>query len=174
MAWINVSQFSMSRRAVEPEPVAVPDVVVPTYSLDGWTLESTCLRGRLPEETEGELATLLHYVRVGVRTPWTYERAAQVLEEIREQAQALAICERYFTLCGNSDSVRQTARPLERRRNRLREQLAPVQQVDSAAPSAAPVTQPESVEAEPVEAEQVELEPVEAELATEGEPAAAR
>ncbi len=110
----------------EPAPVAVPDVITPTYSLDGWTLESTRLGGRLPEETEGELATLLHYVRVGVRTPWTYERAAEVLEELREPAQALAICERYFRLCDTSSDSRGngSARTLERRRNRLREALA--------------------------------------------------
>jgi hypothetical protein len=68
-----------------------------------------------------ELTALLHCLSLNVSTPWTYERAAEMLEANGQLAQALAACEAWFAL---PEDVRQDHasqnRMLNRRQQRLR------------------------------------------------------
>jgi hypothetical protein len=118
--------FGVGRRAV-PGEEAVPgaDLVQPRRSLDGWTLEGTPFAGRFDPEELRELGTLLHGVHARMRTAWTYERAADLLERAGERPQALAVVDAWFAL---PDDVRKAApaasRSLGRRRQRLRGRLA--------------------------------------------------
>ena len=105
----------------EQQPVAVAPLVVPLASVDGWTLEGTALDGRIATADRRELTALLHCVSLRVRTPWTYERAAELLEANGQLGQALAATEAWFTL--PEDVWRSHAgqtRMLDRRRQRLR------------------------------------------------------
>lgn len=130
--------FGVGRRATHGrEPVPGPGLVQPRRSLDGWTLEGTALADRFDREELRELATLLHGVGAEMRTAWTYERAADLLERAGERPQALAVVEVWFAL---PDEVRRASpaatRSLGRRRQRLRSRLG-----TAPAPAAAIPTQ---------------------------------
>jgi hypothetical protein len=81
----------------EIEPAAIP---VPRFSIDGWTLAGTPLAAklstRLARPDLRELETLLHGVAVDVDTPYTYERAAVLLERSDEPGPALSVCEAWL------------------------------------------------------------------------------
>jgi hypothetical protein len=87
------------RRATPPdiEPAAIP---VPRFSIDGWTLAGTPLAPKLTSRLAGpdlrELETLLHGIAVEVDTPYTYERAAVLLERSDEPGPALSVCEAWL------------------------------------------------------------------------------
>ncbi|WP_406283006.1 hypothetical protein [Embleya sp. NBC_00896] len=98
-------------------------------------MEGTPLADRFEREELRELGTLLHGVGAEMRTAWTYERAADLLERAGERPQALAVVEMWFAL---PEDVRRTnpaaTRSLGRRRQRLRSRLGtPV--VPAAAPA---------------------------------------
>ncbi|MET7302420.1 hypothetical protein [Embleya sp. NPDC005575] len=117
--------FGVGRRATHgKEAVPGPGLVQPRRSLDGWTLEGTPLADRFDREELRELGTLLHGVGAEMRTAWTYERAADLLERAGERPQALAVVEAWFAL---PEEVRKASpaatRSLGRRRQRLRSRL---------------------------------------------------
>lgn len=120
-----MARFGMGGgRARGDEAVPGPDVVAPRRSLDGWTLEGTALGGRFAGEELRELGTLMHGVSAGMDTPWTYERAADILEAGGERPQALAVLDAYFALPRRiHDANPVSTRALARRRQRLRKRL---------------------------------------------------
>ncbi|MGH8892918.1 MAG: hypothetical protein ACRDWY_06375 [Actinomycetes bacterium] len=87
------------RRVVTQEivPAAIPE---PRFSIDGWTLAGTPLATKLTSKLARpdlrELETLLHGVAVKVDTPYTYERAAVLLERGDEPGPALSVCEMWL------------------------------------------------------------------------------
>ncbi|MGR7001160.1 hypothetical protein ACU686_29055 [Yinghuangia aomiensis] len=121
-----MARFGMSGgRARGDEAVPGPDVVAPRRSLDGWTLEGTALGARFTGEELRELGTLMHGVSAGMDTPWTYERAADILEAGGERPQALAVLD---ALLRAAEPHTRRANPvstraLARRRQRLRKRL---------------------------------------------------
>jgi hypothetical protein len=110
------------RRPPEPAVIEVPPLAEPRFGIDGWTFEGTALAGRFPLDADGEAATLLHNVRRGFATPWTYNRLSELLIQHGEREQALAVLETYL-----SEATRAEVEPergLLRRRNHLAAQLA--------------------------------------------------
>lgn len=87
------------RREVSAEivPAAIP---VPRFSIDGWTLSGTPLAAKLaahlPRPELRELETLLHGIAVEADTPYTYDRAAVLLERADEPGPALSVCEAWL------------------------------------------------------------------------------
>lgn len=87
------------RREVPAEivPAAIP---VPRFSIDGWTLSGTPLAAKLsahlPRPELRELETLLHGIAVEADTPYTYDRAAVLLERADEPGPALSVCEAWL------------------------------------------------------------------------------
>lgn len=79
------------------EPAAIP---VPRFSIDGWTLSGTPIAARLAAKLSHtdvrELETLLHGIAVEVDTPYTYDRAAVLLERCGELGPALSVCEAWL------------------------------------------------------------------------------
>jgi hypothetical protein len=110
----------------EIEPAAIP---VPRFSIDGWTLAGTPLAAklatRLPRPDLRELETLLHGVAVEADTPYTYERAAVLLERSDEPGPALSVCEAWLAHPASKwpEYVHHT-RAIEKHRARLRLRLS--------------------------------------------------
>ena len=108
------------------EPAAIP---VPRFSIDGWTLTGTPLAdklaARLPRADLRELETLLHGIAVEVDTPYTYERAAILLEKAGEPGPALSVCEAWLAHPAAAwPEHSQATRGIERHRIRLRVRLS--------------------------------------------------
>lgn len=105
--------------------VAVVPIPVPRATIDGWTLEGVPLAARLAKTDLRELETLLHGIDVGVDTPYTYERAAVLLERADEPGTALSVCEAWLALAAARwPEYAGHTRAMERRRIRLRSRLA--------------------------------------------------
>jgi len=120
-----MAAFNLPRNAGDPAEVPVPPLAVPHFTVDGWTLAGTPLAGRIPRQLAGELTTLLHTISLRTETPWTYDRAAQILEECGQPSQALAVCEAWFLLAASHGPASKAKnRALSRRRHRLRARLA--------------------------------------------------
>lgn len=87
------------RRAplVVSEPAVIP---APRATIDGWTLAGTplaaAMAAHLPRQDVRELETLLHGIAVEADTPYTYDRAAVLLERCGEVAVALAVCDAWL------------------------------------------------------------------------------
>lgn len=108
---------------IEPAPIPVP-----RFSIDGWTLAGVPLAAHLTTELSRtdlrELETLLHGIAVEVDTPYTYERAAVLLERGGEPGPALSVCEAWLALGAASWSeYAHHTRAVEKRRQRLRTRL---------------------------------------------------
>jgi hypothetical protein len=108
---------------VEPTPIPVP-----RFTIDGWTFDGTPDLARLsslPQPDLRELTTLLHGVAVEVDTPYTYERAAVLLERAGEDGAALSVCEAWLAHPASkwAEYVHHT-RALDRHRARLRGRLS--------------------------------------------------
>lgn len=119
----------LSRKS-EPHSVVAEPLVVPRPSVDGWTLEGTRLWDRVNRNDARELATLLHGIAIKVDTPWTYERAAEMLDAIGEAGLAYAVCTAWLALPEAAEAVNaQGTKTITRQSNRLRARLAtaPVQ-----------------------------------------------
>ena len=146
--------FGVGRRAVHgKEAVPGPALVQPRRSLDGWTLEGTPLADRFGREELRELGTLLHGVGAEMRTAWTYERAADLLERAGERPQALAVVEAWFALPDDARRADAAAtRSLGRRRQRLRSRLGAQNTAAVSAASADRGTpaEPAAIPAEPM------------------------
>ena len=109
---------------IEPAPIPVP-----RFSIDGWTLAgvpaAVALSSRLPRVDLRELETLLHGVATNVDTPYTYERAAVLLERANEHGPALSVCEAWLANAAASwPEYVQHTRVVEKHRNRLRSRLS--------------------------------------------------
>ncbi|MDP9398449.1 MAG: hypothetical protein M3P96_11810 [Actinomycetota bacterium] len=114
-----------TRRAAGAVETQVEELVVPLASVDGWTLRGTRLQDRVPFRMQRELCALLHGVEIGATTPYTYARAAELLDSIGEPGQAYAVCEAWFRLpAGRRAQQAQADRSLARQRNRLRLRVA--------------------------------------------------
>lgn len=108
------------------EPAAIP---VPRFSIDGWTLAGTPLAAKMSATSlRGdlrELETLLHGVAVEADTPYTYERAAVILERCDEAGPALSVCEAWLARPVSTwpEHVHHT-RAIDKHRARLRARLS--------------------------------------------------
>jgi hypothetical protein len=117
------------RRRAEPVQIVPAAIPVPRFSIDGWTLTGTPLAdkltSRLPRPDLRELETLLHGIAVEVDTPYTYERAAVLLERSDEPGPALSVCEAWLAHPASKwPEDAQHTRSVERHRARLRSRLA--------------------------------------------------
>lgn len=110
----------------EIEPAPIP---VPRFSIDGWTLsgvpDAARLSSHLPRPDLRELETLLHGVAVDVDTPYTYERAATLLDRAGESGAALSVCQAWLAHPASSwPEYTQHTRVIEKHRARLRSRLS--------------------------------------------------
>lgn len=121
------------RRAVS-SPIQAAPIPVPRFSIDGWTLAGDPLTTKLAKPDLRELETLLHGIAVEVDTPYTYERAAVLLERAGDAGPALSVCEAWLGLPAAKwpEYVHHT-RAIEKRRTRLRGRLAASAAATSAA-----------------------------------------
>jgi hypothetical protein len=113
------------RRTLDESAIPQAALPAPVATVDGWTLEDDHLTTRLPRSDLRELATLLHYVNIHVETPWTYERAGELLEQAGDMGGALAVYQEWLAMpVARRPALSAQTRTLERRRERLREYLA--------------------------------------------------
>ena len=111
--------------AVEIEPADIP---VPRSSIDGWTIAGTpiaeALAASLSRHDMRELETLLHGIAVEVDTPYTYDRAAGLLERGGEFGPALSVCEAWMAHPASAwpEYVHHT-QAIDKHRSRLRTRL---------------------------------------------------
>ena len=111
-----------ARRAGEGAPVGYAgsaELVRPVHGVDGWTLAGTALAGQVSWREERELCALLHAVDAGAQTPYTYARAAQVLERAGQAEQALAVLEAWLAApAARLPRNSRATRSMRRRRDR--------------------------------------------------------
>ena len=108
------------RRQASPplEPASIP---VPRLSIDGWTLAGTSLVAKLAKADLRELEILLHGIAVNADTPYTYERAAILLERAGEPGPAMSVCDAWLALpAARWPEYVHHSRAIEKRRSRLR------------------------------------------------------
>ncbi|MDQ1599889.1 MAG: hypothetical protein QOD68_1363, partial [Actinomycetota bacterium] len=80
-----------------------------------------------PRQDLRDLETLLHGVAVQVDTPYTYERAATLLERAGEHGPALSVCEAWLAHPASRwPEYTQHTRAMEKHKARLRVRLKPV------------------------------------------------
>jgi hypothetical protein len=117
--------------AVESAPIPVP-----RFSIDGWTLAGDPLAGKLAKGDLRELETLLHGIAVEVDTPYTYERAAILLDRAGDTGPAVSVCEAWLALpAAKWPEYLHHTRAIDKRRARLRSRLV-ARSPASAAPAA--------------------------------------
>lgn len=120
--------MGLFRRRVAAQEIAPAVIPVPRFSIDGWTLAGTPLGAvaalRLDRQDVRELEVLLHGINVAADTPYTYDRAAILLERCGELGAALAVCDAWLAHEAASwpEHVAAT-RALGRHRDRLRVRL---------------------------------------------------
>jgi hypothetical protein len=101
---------------LEPEPIPVP-----RPSIDGWTLAGTSLVAKLSKPDLRELEILLHGIAVLADTPYTYERAAILLERAGEPGPAMSVCDAWLALpAAKWPEYVHHSRAIDKRRTRLR------------------------------------------------------
>lgn len=120
--------MSLFRRRVMVQDVETATIPVPRFSIDGWTLAGTplgaAISARLPRADVRELETLLHEVTAGSDTPYTYARAATLLERGDELPTALAVCEAWLdSPAASQQDYAQQTRVIDKHRFRLRGKL---------------------------------------------------
>jgi hypothetical protein len=107
-------------------PLEASPIAVPRPSIDGWTLAGTSLVSKLSKPDLRELETLLHGVSVRADTPFTYERAAVLLERAGEPGQAVSVCDAWLALpAAKWPEYTHHTRSIDKRRSRLRSREAP-------------------------------------------------
>jgi hypothetical protein len=106
-------------------PVEAVPLPVPRFSIDGWTLAGYPLTAKLAKPDLRELETLLHGIAIEADTPYTYERAALLLERAGEQGCALSACDAWLAHPAAKwpEYVHHT-RAIHKRRARLHSKLA--------------------------------------------------
>ena len=80
---------------IDPAPIPVPALQHRRLDLRRHPRRGRA-RGRSRARTCASLETLLHGVAVEVDTPYTYERAAVLLERAGEHGPALSVCEAWL------------------------------------------------------------------------------
>jgi hypothetical protein len=107
------------RQASQPiEPAPIP---VPRPSIDGWTLADTSLVAKLSKPDLRELEILLHGIAVAAETPYTYERAAILLERAGEPGPAMSVCDAWLAQpAAKWPEYIHHSRAIDKRRSRLR------------------------------------------------------
>jgi hypothetical protein len=107
------------RQAIPPvEPAPIP---VPRPSIDGWTLAGTSLVAKLSKPDLRELEILLHGIAVAADTPYTYERAAILLERAGEPGPAMSVCDAWLAHpAAKWPEYVHHSRAIDKRRSRLR------------------------------------------------------
>lgn len=94
----------------------------PHQDLDGWSLSGTELRD-LAGPTAREMAVLLHGIDLHVDTPWTYQRAADMLEGTGHPEMALTALDLWLSHPHAADQPERT-REIQRQRVKIKERLA--------------------------------------------------
>ena len=113
--------MALFRRRQPVQPVEPAPIPVPRPSIDGWTLSGTSLAAKLSKPDLRELEILLHGIAVSADTPYTYERAAVLLERAGEPGQALSVCDAWLALpAARWPEYAPHSRAIEKRRSRLR------------------------------------------------------
>jgi hypothetical protein len=117
--------------------VETAPIPVPRFSIDGWTLAGDPLAGKLAKGDLRELETLLHGIAVEVDTPYTYERAAILLDRAGDLGPALSVCEAWLALpAAKWPEYLHHTRAIDKRRARLRTRLGTRPSAAPAAPAA--------------------------------------
>lgn len=93
----------------------------PRQDLDGWTLTGTQLDHMHGAEGR-EMAVLLHNIDLHVDTPWTYQRAADMLQESGHPEMALAALDLWLSHPHAADQPDRT-REVHRQRTRLQKSV---------------------------------------------------
>lgn len=106
----------------QPTPIQSQPLPHPRQDLDGWSLRGTEL-GHLQGATERELAMLLHGIDLHVDTPWTYQRASDMLEASGHAEMALMALELWLSHPHAADQPERT-REVQRQRTKLQERIA--------------------------------------------------
>lgn len=109
-----------SKRAPSEEVESQP-LPHPHQDLDGWTLSGTLL-GDLQGATAREIAVLLHSIDLHVDTPWTYQRAADILESVGRPEMALTALDLWLSHPHAADQPERT-REIQRQRLKVQERL---------------------------------------------------
>ncbi len=108
------------RRQASP-PVEPAPIPVPRPSIDGWTLAGTSLVAKLSKPDLRELEILLHGIAVSADTPYTYERAAILLERAGEPGPAVSVCDAWLAHpAAKWPEYVHHSRAIDKRRSRLR------------------------------------------------------
>src|SRR4249919_1869503 len=120
--------MSLFRRRVLDVVIEPAPIPVPRFSIDGWTFAGTPDLARLsglPASDLRELETLLHGVAVEVDTPYTYERAAILLDRAGDTGPALSVCEAWLALpAAKWPEYLHHTRAIDKRRAWLRSRLS--------------------------------------------------
>jgi hypothetical protein len=111
-------------RKSDPKGVVVlgDPLPVPVSTVDGWTLAGTGLSS-IRGDSARELATLLHGIELGVDTPWTYLRAAELLDELGWPRIGLTALDAWLSQPAAKEQPDQT-RIIQRQREKLHSRLA--------------------------------------------------
>jgi len=113
--------MALFRRRNTSPPIEPAPIPVPRPSIDGWTLADTALATKLSKPDLRELEILLHGIAVSAETPFTYERAAVLLERAGELGPALSVCDAWLGLpAAKWPEYAQHTRAIDKRRSRLR------------------------------------------------------
>lgn len=105
---------------------------VPSATVDGWSLSGTVLGG-IRGDVGRELATYLHGMALGVDTPWTYLRCAEILEECGHARMSLTALDAWLSHPAAVSTVELT-REIGRAREKLRARLARMSLSDATGP----------------------------------------
>ena len=117
--------MGLFHRSPVSSPVETAPIPVPRFSIDGWTLAGDPLVTKLAKPDLRELETLLHGIAVEADTPYTYERAAVLLERAGDLSPALSVCDAWLAHPASKwpEYVHHT-RAITKRRARLHTKLA--------------------------------------------------
>ena len=119
--------MSLFRKRVLDVVLEAAPIPVPRFSIDCWTFTGTpelAQLAGLPANDLRELETLLHGVHVEVDTPYTYERAAVLLERDGQSGAALSVCEAWLAHPASRwPEYAQHTRGIDKHRARLRARL---------------------------------------------------
>lgn len=94
---------------------------VPHATVDGWSLSGTSL-AHIRGTAGRELATHLHGIELAVETPWTYLRAAELLEQVGFAPMALTAIDAWLSHPMAEKKPEET-KALQRHRARLQHRL---------------------------------------------------
>lgn len=112
----------MWTRREEGEPAVGEALPKPSRDLDGWSLKETDLNNlRGPDARE--LAVLLHGIDLKVDTPWTYQRAADMLEQTGHPEMAITALDLWLSHPHAVDQPERT-RDVHRQRVKLQERIS--------------------------------------------------